>query len=125
MKPAVQTEWSSPIVGVKKSNGSVRICVDFRKLNQQIVGDKYPLPNIEDLFARLGTEKKYFAKIDLKNAYHQVPLSEEFQPLTTVVTHCGAFMYTRMPFGIKSAPSAFQPGLYGKNHMVFTTLVKT
>ena len=102
------TSWTSPIVVVRKSNGKVRICGDFRKLNQAILDDKYPLPSTEALLASLGSGNKYFAKIDLQSAYHQISIDDKSQELTTIITHYGTFKYTRMPFGIKSAPSAFQ-----------------
>jgi hypothetical protein len=102
------TNWTSPIVVVRKSNGKVRICGDFRKLNQAILEDKYPLPSTEALLASLGSGNKYFAKIDLQSAYHQISIDVKSQELTTIITHYGTFKYTRMPFGIKSAPSAFQ-----------------
>ena len=98
----------SPIVVVKKSNGKLRICGDFRGLNKNLVEDKYPLPGIDDLLARLGEGNKWFAKIDLEAAYHQIPLEKNSQALTTVITHVGTFKYTVMPFGLKTAPSAFQ-----------------
>jgi hypothetical protein len=102
------TEWASPIVVVKKRDDSVRICGDFRNLNKCLEDDKYPLPNIEDLLAKLGPENKLFAKYDLEQAFNQIPLKEESQHLTTIVTSRGMYKYTVMPFGIKSAPSAFQ-----------------
>ena len=63
---------------------------------------------MEDLLAKLGKENNFFAKIDLESAYHQIKLDKGSQPLTTIITHLGTFQYTRMPFGVKSAPSAFQ-----------------
>ena len=63
---------------------------------------------IEDLLAELGAGNKFFAKIDLQATYNQVKLTRSSQPLTTIVTHVGTFMYTVMPFGVKTAPSAFQ-----------------
>ena len=65
-----QADWVSPIVCVKKPDGSIRLCGDFRKLNENLVEDKFPLPNIEDLFAEIGSENSWFAKIDLEAAYH-------------------------------------------------------
>ena len=123
--PAGPSNWASPIVVVRRSNGTIRICGDFRSLNSQILSDKYPLPNIEDLLAKLGTGNTQFAKIDLKNAYHQIPLATESQELTTIITHLGTFRYTKMPFGVKSAPSAFQrimTGMLGNCEGVFNYL---
>ena len=107
---------------VKKPGGEIRICGDFRMLNKAIQDDKYPLPAIEDLLARLGSNNQYFAKIDLKSAYHQIQLTEESSALTTIITHIGTFRYTRMPFGIKSALATFQRiknEIYGRRKRVF------
>ena len=68
--PTDQADWASPIVAIRKPNGEIRICGDFVRLNEALVADKYPLPNIEDLFAELGPNNKWFAKIDLESAYH-------------------------------------------------------
>ena len=80
------TEWASPLVVAKKKDGTFRICGYFRNLNRCIQSDKYPLSGVEDLLTRLGTGSKYFAKLDLEAAYHQIPLAMDSQPLTTVVT---------------------------------------
>ena len=72
------------------------------------MNDKFPIPNIEDLLAKLGNNCKLFAKLDLKEDYYQIRLATESRPLTTIITHMGTYMYTRLPFGIKTAPSAFQ-----------------
>ena len=69
--------------------------------------DKYTLPGIDNLLARLNEGNKWFAKIDLEAAYHQIPLEKNSQALTTVITHVGTFKYTVMQFGLKTAPSAF------------------
>ena len=103
-----EADWASPIVAVRKSNGDIRVCGDCRQLNANIVDDKFPLPVIEELLAEIGSGNGYFASIDLKAAYHQINLAKECQPLITVVTHIGTFMYTMMSFGLKTAPNAFQ-----------------
>ena len=72
---------------VRKPDGALRICGDFRELNAALVDDKYPLPRIDDLLTEIGNEKKYFAKFDLQSAFHQIPLATESQGLTTIVTH--------------------------------------
>ena len=63
---------------------------------------------MDDLLGKLGTGNRYFARLDLEAAYHQVPLAEDSRSLTTVITHIGTYKFTRMPFVIKSAPSVFQ-----------------
>ena len=77
-------------------------------MNANIVDDKFPLPLIEELLAEIGYGNGYFVSIDLKAAYHQINLAKECKPLTTVVTHIGTFMDSMMPFGLKTAPNAFQ-----------------
>jgi hypothetical protein len=72
-----------------------------------LVIDKYPLPKIEEVFAKLGGGEHY-SKIDLKNAYNQFVLSDESQELTTINTQRGLYMYTRMVYGLASAPGLFQ-----------------
>ena len=79
------TDWASPLV-IAKKDGTFQIFGDFRNLNRCIQSDKYPLPGVEDLLARLDTGNKYFAKLDLEAAYHQIPLAMDSKPLTTVVT---------------------------------------
>ena len=106
--PCEEADWASPIVVVKKSNGDIRLCGDFRQLNAQIVEDKFPMPRIEKLLAKIGAGNKCFAKMDLEAAYHQIPLAQECQPLTTIMTHLGTFQYSVMPFGVKTATSFFQ-----------------
>ena len=91
-----------------EEKGKVRVRGDFRILNKSIISDKFPLPSTEELFSQLETKNTLFAKLELETAYHQVPLAKACKPLTTIATHLGTFVYTRMPFGIKSAPSAFQ-----------------
>ena len=91
-----------------KTNGSVRICRDYKlTANTATKTESYPLPRIEDLFASLA-EGKVFSKLDLSRAYLQLPLAEESQPLLTVNTHKGLYRYLRLPFGVSSAPAIFQ-----------------
>ncbi|CAI2737870.1 unnamed protein product, partial [Dicrocoelium dendriticum] len=106
--PVQHSDWGTPIVPVLKPDGSVRICGDYKlTVNQASKVEKYPLPRIEDLYATLAGGQK-FSKLDLSHAYSQVELDDESQELTTITTHLGLFQYTRLPFGINSAPSIFQ-----------------
>ena len=93
---------------VRKATGATRLCADFRELNANLVNDKYPLPHIDDLLAEIGPQTKWFSGFDLEAAYHQIPLEEDSQPLTTIVTQFGTYKYKVMSFGIKTAPAVFQ-----------------
>ncbi|CAH8637620.1 unnamed protein product [Dicrocoelium dendriticum] len=102
------SEWAAPIVMVKKGNGKVRICADFSTgLNAVLEDQQYPLPVPEDLFSKLNGGK-CFAKLDLADAYLQIPVAHQCRTLLTVNTHLGLFQYNRLPFGVKTAPAIFQ-----------------
>lgn len=109
IEPVQFAEWAAPIVPVLKTDRkSVRICGDFRvTVNQVSKLDKYPIPKIEDLFAKLAGGKR-FTKLDMSQAYQQVLLDKESQKYVTINTHRGLFKYHRLPFGISSAPGIFQ-----------------
>jgi transposase InsO family protein len=100
--------WAAPIVPVKKPNGKIRICGDFKvTINPQILVDQHPIPSIEELLARLNNGQK-FTKLDLSDAYLQVELDEHSKNLVIINTPLGLFRYNRMPFGIANAPAIFQ-----------------
>ncbi|XP_064482914.1 uncharacterized protein K02A2.6-like [Ornithodoros turicata] len=99
--------WISPTVVVQKPNETIRLCVDLRAPNQATVVDAYPLPCVEELLNSLAGAR-YFSKLDLTSAYHQVELSPESRSLTTFITHEGLFRFKRVGFGLASAPSVFQ-----------------
>ena len=101
--------WAAPIVPVLKSDKtSVRICGDFRiTVNPVSKLDTYSIPKIEDLFSTLR-RGNCFSKLDLSQAYQQLPLDEESKNYVVINTHKGLFQYTRLPFGISSAPGNFQ-----------------
>lgn len=99
--------WVSPIVVTRKKSGEIRVCVDLREPNRAVITDCFPLPHMEDLFTELRGAT-VFSQIDLQSAYHQLPLHEESQNLTAFITHDGLFKFTKVPFGLASAPSAFQ-----------------
>ncbi|XGW34785.1 hypothetical protein V3C99_018643 [Haemonchus contortus] len=96
------------LVVVPKPGGKIRICGDYKvTVNPQLDINQYPLPKPDDLFHMLHGGKK-FSKVDLSDAYMQVELEESSRMYTTINTHKGLFEYTRIPFGIASAPAIFQ-----------------
>lgn len=99
--------WVSPIVVTRRRTGGIRMCTDLREPNKAVVTDCYPLPHVDELFASLQGAKM-FSTIDLANAYYQLPLHEDSRDLTAFITHDGLFRFRRVPFGLASAPSAFQ-----------------
>ena len=102
------SEWAAPVVPVPKLEGNIRLCGDYKvTINPQLEIDQYPLPKPDNIFATLS-EGKWFSKIDLKHAYQQIKLSESSRPLVTINTHRGLYQYTRLPFGVASAPALFQ-----------------
>ncbi len=109
IQPVEFAEWAAPIVPVlKQDKASVRICGDFRlTVNPVSKLDKYPIPKVEDLFATLS-KGKHFPKIDLSQAYQQIELDEESKQYVVINTQKGLFRYSRLPFGISSAPGIFQ-----------------
>ena len=108
IKQVTYSDWATPIVPVPKADGTVRICGDYKvTINQHLKVDHYPMPKAEDIFSTLNGGKK-FTKLDLSQAYLQLALDEESQKLTTIHTHKGLFRYTRLPYGIASAPAIFQ-----------------
>ena len=99
--------WASPICVVTKPDGSIRITVDYKPLNRVIKLDRYPLPHIKNFFQSLHNDK-YFSKIDLYKAYHQIPIAEKAIPITAFLCEFGLFEYVSMPMGIATAPACFQ-----------------
>ena len=108
LEKVTYSEWAAPIVAVPKKDGKIRICGDYKvTVNQALEVDIYPLPKPEDLFATLAG-RKTFSTLDLSRAYQQLLLDDESAEYVTINTHRGLYRYTRLPFGIASAPAMFQ-----------------
>lgn len=102
-----ESPFSSPIVVVRKKNGDVRLCVDYRKLNLQTIKDAYALPILEESFSTLAGSK-WFSVMDLKAGYYQIEMNESDKPKTAFCCPFGFYEFNRMPQGITNAPSTFQ-----------------
>lgn len=100
-------KWTSPILFVKKKDGTLRLCVDYRKLNDITIKDAFPLPNIDELLDSVGGAK-YFSTLDAASGYWQIPLAKDSIPKSGFTTKWGTYTWQAMPFGLCSAPQTFQ-----------------
>ena len=108
IKPVSSSKYASPVVWIKKRDGTLRMCADFKvHVNRSIQNDSYPMPAMETIFAGLS-DAKHFAKIDLKEAYWQIPLDAKSREICTINTSKGLFHMTRLPKGMKNSSAIFQ-----------------
>jgi hypothetical protein len=106
IKPS-NSPYSSPLLFVKKKDGTLRMCNDYRALNKITISDAYPLPRIDQLYDTVG-KARYFTAIDLRSGYYQIKIVNRDTGKTAFSCRFGIFEYCVMPFGLKNAPATFQ-----------------
>ena len=100
------SSWNSPLILVKKKDGTLRPCVDFRRLNKVTIPCRFPIPHLQDAIHSLHGAK-YFSTLDAKSAFWQVPLTQSAAEKTSFTTSLGKFQFKRLPFGLVDSPAVF------------------
>ena len=98
-----QSEWASPVILVRKKNGSHRFYIDYRQLNSVTKPDRFPLPRIDDLLDQFA-ESKFFTTLDLASGYWQIRVHPKSREKTAFITPQGLYEFMMMPFGLTNAP---------------------
>lgn len=106
-KVTTPTQWCAGMVVVPKKSGDVRICVDLKPLNEGVLRETHPIPPVDETLAQLSGAS-VFSKVDANSGFWQVPLAPESRPLTTFITPFGRYFFSKLPFGISSAPELYQ-----------------
>ena len=99
--------WVSPILLIPKKDGTIRVCVDYRRVNSVTKKDAHPIPHIQDIFDGM-VGSRVFSVLDLKSAYWQVPVHEDAKEITAFVSHRGLYQFNRMPMGMANSPGVWQ-----------------
>ena len=103
-----ESSWNAPIVHIRKKGGTMRLCIDYRRLNKQTVTTRFPMPEVNDTVFGTHHGVQWFSALDISKAYYHLPLEEESRDYTAFSTPRAHWRFRRLPFGLKNAPAQFQ-----------------